>query len=590
MNKQKDPNSLQIKVAILTCLAKKSNGDSKTNVIGEEYLPVGSIERYFDIRLSSEQRHDASKCFDELRSIDFIRSNNITDENWVVITASGLEALESGLFRSPRHGVDVAAKYVFLDIVGFTRNRPVEAQSDVVSRLNDIVTRVIAEQGVPADKRIFIPTGDGICITLISIESPVDIHLQIALRILEQLATYNSSTQDDARRIHVRIGVDAGEDVLVTDINGQQNIAGAGISMASRIMDLADVGQILIGDRVYSTLRHREKYANQFKLYNTTVKHETPLSVYQFIGEGHNGLNVEPPRRLAANSETKNTPLTSREQFSVAPAIKPIEEFRIDQFRINNGVITGPLVIPFGPREIGKTVTILRLAKYINLYDIRPNENFRRDPIYPSTIAAFEKALLDSHFAPAATGDTNVLLLDVIYHGGKFCQILEAPGEHFFDLNDPRRAYPAYLNQILNSSYRKVFLFFFELNMLTSDEARRNYADRIARLILERISATRDSVVIVCNKCDLQTFFRSGRPIEAEFRNVLYNGSTFGRLIDLLRERGFGRISFVPFSAGNFTNDGTGRVAFTLSPDVYPQKLWQAIHEVVQGRPWWKFW
>ena len=76
VNEQKDLTSQQIKVAILTCLENKPNGDSKTNVIGEAYAPVGSIERYFDARLSSQQRHVASKCFDELRSIDFIRPPN----------------------------------------------------------------------------------------------------------------------------------------------------------------------------------------------------------------------------------------------------------------------------------------------------------------------------------------------------------------------------------------------------------------------------------------------------------------------------------------------------------------------------------
>jgi hypothetical protein len=69
-----------------------------------------------------------------------------------------------GLFATPaKHGVDVAAKYVFLDIVGFTRNRTVEAQADIVKQLNAIVIEAVKESGSPRDKFIFIPTGDGIC-------------------------------------------------------------------------------------------------------------------------------------------------------------------------------------------------------------------------------------------------------------------------------------------------------------------------------------------------------------------------------------------------------------------------------------------
>src|SRR5690349_5782717 len=54
---------------------------------------------------------------------------------------------------------------------------------------------------------------------------------------------------------------------------------------------------------------------------------------------------------------------------------------RIDTLRI-----TGPLVIFFGPREIGKTVTLLRLCTYLrSKYEIRADQNFRTDDGYPET-------------------------------------------------------------------------------------------------------------------------------------------------------------------------------------------------------------
>jgi hypothetical protein len=76
------------------------------------------------------------------------------------------------------------AKYIFLDVVGFTNQRSVEAQTDIVEVLNSVVRRSLKEQDVSNDKYILLPTGDGICIALLNIEDPYDVHIQLALRIL----------------------------------------------------------------------------------------------------------------------------------------------------------------------------------------------------------------------------------------------------------------------------------------------------------------------------------------------------------------------------------------------------------------------
>jgi class 3 adenylate cyclase len=212
---------------------------------------------------------------------------------------------EMSVSHPPKHGEDVAAKYIFLDIVGFTNNRKTEAQADIVKQLNGIVSETIKRKSIPDDKRIFLPTGDGICIALLSIESPFDVHIQIALTILDLLNTYNTSAQSGTRRFQVRIGIDANTDTLVVDINNQQNIAGAGISMASRIMNLADGNQILVGDAVYNVLRHREKYTSAFKAFQATVKHNTQMSVYQFVSPDYEWLNITPPTSLQAYQENQ---------------------------------------------------------------------------------------------------------------------------------------------------------------------------------------------------------------------------------------------------------------------------------------------
>lgn len=199
----------------------------------------------------------------------------------------------------------IPAKYIFLDVVSFTHNRSVEAQTDIVNTLNQVVEKSLTEHEVDKDKVIFLPTGDGICIALLNVEDPYDIHINIALSIIKSIHLSNEAIENEMRKFQVRIGINANTDNLVTDINGKQNIAGAGINTAARVMSKADGNQILIGEAVYDTLRYREKYMNSFRGFNAEVKHGVQMKVYQYILEGPVGLNIKPPESFKPIEKTE---------------------------------------------------------------------------------------------------------------------------------------------------------------------------------------------------------------------------------------------------------------------------------------------
>lgn len=186
------------------------------------------------------------------------------------------------------------AKYVFLDVVNFTHERSIEDQTEIVRVLNGIVVKSVDEQAISVDNRIFLPTGDGICIALINIESPYDIHLQLALSIVKGVHEHNESSEVETHRFEVRIGVNANTDNLITDINGKENMAGAGINIAQRIMSLAEGNQIFVGQSVFDTLQPRDKYikTGSFRPYHATAKHDLKMKVYQYVADGHPGLNT----------------------------------------------------------------------------------------------------------------------------------------------------------------------------------------------------------------------------------------------------------------------------------------------------------
>lgn len=196
---------------------------------------------------------------------------------------------------------EVQAKYICLDIEEYTKDREVRHQLRIRTVLDDIVRECVGQEPVLADKRkrMYLPTGDGMCIALLDIPSPTDpIHLRLALSILKRLREYNGRAEYREFQFEVRIGIHAATDYIVKDINELDNLAGAGINTAFRIMGIADGGEILVSEEVFLDLF--KQFPQKFKRHEVKVRHDVPLPVYQFRGESE-GL-------------IKNVPLMIREQ------------------------------------------------------------------------------------------------------------------------------------------------------------------------------------------------------------------------------------------------------------------------------------
>ena len=215
----------------------------------------------------------------------------------------------------------IDAKHIFIDIVNYTFNRSVEAQSDLIRILNSLVLKSIEETELNNDQYIFIPTGDGMCISVINVNSPYDIHIRIALAILEKLHIYNENEKNRMRHFHLRIGINENIDNLIVDINGRDNISGSGINIASRIEGLCDKNQIIVGNSVFEKLVHREKYMESFVSYSANIKHDLPLKVHQYINHDLMYINNETPGIFTTIKKTELT-LSTFQGYYIANAIK----------------------------------------------------------------------------------------------------------------------------------------------------------------------------------------------------------------------------------------------------------------------------
>lgn len=188
----------------------------------------------------------------------------------------------------------ILVQYVFLDVVRFTQGRTIEAQIDVVDALNAAVSSALETLEVRVDDRILLPTGDGLALALLQ-PGTFDLALTLAQTILKNVGAHNSSIADVRRQFDLRIGVNQNIDNLVTDINGNRNIAGRGINQAQRIMSNADGRQILLGDSIYDILCEREAYDGCFRPLPGRDKHGNRFTVYQLIRPEAEWLDVNPP-------------------------------------------------------------------------------------------------------------------------------------------------------------------------------------------------------------------------------------------------------------------------------------------------------
>lgn len=193
-------------------------------------------------------------------------------------------------------------KYIYLDVVGFTYKKTVETQVKIVSALNDIVRGCLADL-FPEIDVIYIPIGDGICICLLDSREVYDEYITIAEEIIRRTcAIYNPSVKGSFR-FNVRIGINENIDNIITDINGNRNVCGAGVNNAQRIMSFGDSNHILVGRSVADSLMPRDKYSKSFRRYIGTAKHNTSMEVYQYTGGRIADLNRDPPNIFTSPAE-----------------------------------------------------------------------------------------------------------------------------------------------------------------------------------------------------------------------------------------------------------------------------------------------
>lgn len=250
-----------------------------------------------------------------------------------------------------------------------------------------------------------------------------------------------------------------------------------------------------------------------------------------------------------------------------------------------------PIVVLFGPPACGKTMTLVRLTRFLreNGYTITPIRTFR--PTYDSNysdICDNFDIMMNQDDAAKSTSSISFMLVKVSKNGKTICQILEAPGEYYFNPTAPKSPFPRYFNAIKASKNRKIWTIMVEPDW--KDESDRlNYVDRIK--LLKRQMGIKDKTIIVYNKIDKTEFLidNSGNAHMGEARKSirdLYPNifEPFKNTSPLISWFAPYKLDFTIFQTGDYsvTADGTPS-QFEPGPDVYPRRLWKIILKKIKG-------
>ena len=268
-----------------------------------------------------------------------------------------------------------------------------------------------------------------------------------------------------------------------------------------------------------------------------------------------------------------------------------------NQIRVTIADGKAPLVILFGPPACGKTMTLVRLARYLNKkgYKISPIKTFRPsdDQNYVEICKPENfSRIINSPDAANSTANISFMLVEIIKDGKRLCQILESPGEYLFNPNNPSAPFPSYVNTIIHSNNRKLWAIMVEPDWRNVED-RINYVTRINELTTQM--DVKDKTLFIFNKIDKTNFTRRKGQInipQARFEiSNLYPGvfEMFKNQNPITKLWKDYLCGFVPFQTGTYTpttkKDSKGNTVWNYQEgaDYYPQMLWNEIQKSITG-------
>lgn len=287
------------------------------------------------------------------------------------------------------------------------------------------------------------------------------------------------------------------------------------------------------------------------------------------------------------------TPVEEQQNIDVTPDSDSATTV-VDEDDIKIGDKRAPIVMLFGPPTSGKSMTLVRLARYLRKqgYTVKADPTFKSDDDYKARCEKFHKNLNTTE-ALQGNALNEFLMVKVINHGTTVCQILEAPGEHYFNPKKPEevsaRNFRPYLTEIIrNLANRKIWVFITEAEWNVHASVKDSYVSRI-RGCKHQLLKRMDRVVFLYNKVDQkEELFEDGqlhvssaeKAMKDEYEGLSTIFKNPNPITSLWRPFNY---RFVPFCTGYYTKQIGGKHKYKESEERYPRLLWAELLKCFKG-------
>lgn len=243
-----------------------------------------------------------------------------------------------------------------------------------------------------------------------------------------------------------------------------------------------------------------------------------------------------------------------------------------------------PIVILYGPPMCGKTMTLIRLCRYLRVkgYVIEPCKEFRSHPHYEENCCSFIKAIYSAEAQPA-NGSYDDMFVEIFDKRGHLvCYIYDASGDYYMN---PKNL-PPWILALFMSINPKIWCFYTEPDYADL-QIRHEYVQTIDFVYHQFANPLRDKIIIIHNKIDNTPFMISYQHVDVASTRQSVR-TLYPYLFDIFRNTSFIKkwfkpyvFTFVPFMTGKFAIDkdeyGYRHEVYLLGPDNYPANLWNAI-------------
>lgn len=254
-----------------------------------------------------------------------------------------------------------------------------------------------------------------------------------------------------------------------------------------------------------------------------------------------------------------------------------------------------PIIIVVGPASSGKSMIMVRIGKYLHKqgYKIEPDYAYLNTPKYVQDCADFMNCLNSNIAMPGTVTDLLIQIKDP--NGNKVAQYLEAPGEGYFDPNNPGAQPPQYLQYICGGDVlnKKIFIYLLDFDssveihksFRSDSEMRGKYEKRLIDVFM-RLARPMDKTILLYNKLD-KTDYGTILKITNKSAAEKEARENYARVFSSLKKKILGGFityddfKFMVFSTGSYSDavDDAGNPIqqYNNSDDIYPKSLWKEI-------------